>query len=404
MQVSVKNTDVLASLLTDHSPITFSCFKNEESNRGRGLWKFNNSLIENEEYLPQIKKIILYTLNQLFNENILDDQVKWEYLKCNIRKCTIKFSKELAKNTNKTIDALETNLKHYEKLENYVDNIDYKVCKQQLDEIYEKKAKGIKIRSKCNWYDHGEKSTKYFLYLEKNLAIQSQIHSVVINQDEIADQDEINKQIFSFYQSLFSRKMQFQTDIIEAYLDNIPLPKLTDEQTLSCEGIISEDEVFKSLKSMDNNKSPGNDGLSKEFYECFWDEVKNSLLASIYKEFLNQKLSTSQKQALIKILEKKNEDKRFIKNWRPVPLLNKNMEIISKVLSTKIKGVLPYLISSNQTAYVKNRFLSENGRLISDILEIAKTIALEGYLVTIDIEKEFDSVNHCFLLQILGKC
>ena len=240
--------------------------------------------------------------------------------------------------------------------------------------------------------------------MEKHRAIQSQIHSVIINQDEITDQDEINKQIFSFYQSLFSRQVQVQTDKIDAYLDNIPLPKLTNEQTLSCEGIISEDEVFKSLKSMDNNKSPGNDGLSKEFYERFWDEVKNSLLASIYKEFLNQELSTSQKQALIKILEKKNEDKRFIKNWRPVPLLNKNMEIISKVLSTKIKGVLPYLISSNQTAYVKNRFLSENGRLISDILEIAKTIALEGYLVTIDIEKEFDSVNHCFLLQILGKC
>ena len=111
--------------------------------------------------------------------------------------------------------------------------------------------------------------------MEKHRSIQSQIHPVIINQDEIADQDEINKQIFSFYQSLFSRKVQFQTDIIEAYLDNIPLPKLTDEQTLSCDGIISEDEVVKSLKSMNNNKSAGNDGLSKEFYECFWDEMKN---------------------------------------------------------------------------------------------------------------------------------
>ena len=93
MQVSVKNTDVLASLLTDHSPITFSCFKNEESDRGTGLWKFNNSLIENEEYVLQIIKFILDTLNKLFTENMLDDQVKWEYLKYNIRKCTINFLK-----------------------------------------------------------------------------------------------------------------------------------------------------------------------------------------------------------------------------------------------------------------------------------------------------------------------
>ena len=74
----------------------------------------------------------------------------------------------------------------------------------------------------------------FFFNLEKHRAIQSQIYSVIINQDEITDQDEINTQILSFYQSLFSRKVQFQTDIIEAYLDNMPLPKLTNEQTLSC--------------------------------------------------------------------------------------------------------------------------------------------------------------------------
>ena len=187
-----------------------------------------------------MRKFILDTLNERFNENILDDQVIWEYLKYNIRKYTIKFSKELAKSTNKITTDLKTKLKHFENHENYVDNIDYQVCKQQLDEIYEKKGKGIKIRSKCERYEHGEKSTKFFL----NRAIQSQIHSVFINQDEITYQDEIGRQIFSFYQSLFSRKVKFQTNRLDTYLENIPLPKLTNEQTLSCEGIISEDEVF----------------------------------------------------------------------------------------------------------------------------------------------------------------
>ena len=60
--------------------------------------------------------------------------------------------------------------------------------------------------------------------------------------------------------------------------------------------------------------------------------------------------------------------------------------------------MLPFLISSNQTAYSKNKFISESVRVISDILEIANTLALEGILVTIDIGKAFDSVNHCFLL------
>ena len=62
-----------------------------------------------------------------------------------------------------------------------------------------KQAKGIKIRSKCNWYEHGEKFTNFFLNLEKHRVIQNQIYSVIINQDEITDQDEINKKIFYFY-------------------------------------------------------------------------------------------------------------------------------------------------------------------------------------------------------------
>ena len=56
---------------------------------------------------------------------------------------------------------------------------------------------------------------------------------------------------------------------------------------------------------MENDKSPGNDGLSKEFYEYFWNEIKNPCLASIHRAFLNRELRSSQKQVLIKILEKK---------------------------------------------------------------------------------------------------
>ena len=112
--------------------------------------------------------------------------------------------------------------------------------------------------------------------MEKHRAIQSQIHFIIINQDEITNQTKINKQILYFHQSLFLPKVQIHTDKIKAYLENKPLSKFTNEKTLSCESIISKDEVFKSLKSMENNKSPGNDGLSKEFCESLYDKIEKS--------------------------------------------------------------------------------------------------------------------------------
>ena len=60
----------------------------------------------------------------------------------------------------------------------------------------------------------------------------------------------------------------------------------------------------------------------------------------------------------------------MIKNWRPISLLNIDTKLISKVLAERMKNVLPSLISSDQTAYVKGRFISEGSRLTSDVLEI----------------------------------
>ena len=83
--------------------------------------------------------------------------------------------------------------------------------------------------------------------------------------------------------------------------------------------------------------------------------------------------------------------------------MNIDAKLISKVLTERLKNVLPTLISSNQTAYVKNRFIGEGGRLISDILEIADTLQKSGYLLSIDIEKAFDTVNHSFIIMSISK-
>ena len=119
------------------------------------------------------------------------------------------------------------------------------------------------------------------------------------------------------------------------------------------------------------------------------------------KSYIVGELSISQRQAIIKLIEKKERDKRFVKNWRPISLLNVDLKIISKVLATRFKKVISSLILSNQIAYVNGRFISEGGRLISDILEICDTLKIEGFLLTVDIEKVFDSVDHSFLLKVL---
>ena len=84
------------------------------------------------------------------------------------------------------------------------------------------------------------------------------------------------------------------------------------------------------MKSMKNNKTAGNNGLTKEFYETFWNELKTPLMKSINQAFHTKILSISQRQAVIKLTEKKDLGKDYIKNWRPISLLNVDTKTLSE--------------------------------------------------------------------------
>ena len=120
---------------------------------------------------------------------------------------------------------------------------------------------------------------------------------------------------------------------------------------------------------MPQDKSPENDDLTKEFFKTFWSEVKKTILSCTLHSFGKQELCTSQRPAIIKLIERKDKDKR-IKNWRPIFLLNVDIKIVSKALSKHFKNVLPSLISDNQSTYVDRRFISKGGHLIADVLQV----------------------------------
>ena len=128
---------------------------------------------------------------------------------------------------------------------------------------------------------------------------------------------------------------------MERFLNKVSVPKLNYEDARIYEGDLNEFELLRALKSMQNNKSPRNDGSTKEFYETFWSETKNIFMNSITEAREKVKLSTSQRQAVINLIENKKRDKRFIENWLPISLLNVNYKIIAKALATRLKETCP---------------------------------------------------------------
>ena len=101
---------------------------------------------------------------------------------------------------------METKIKNLEQNINNEDKFnDYKTAKGELENFYDNIATGVKIRSKCNWYQYGEKSTKYFLNLEKQKAVNGTVKKIIKNDIEIIDQLKIQRELRMFYEQLFKK-------------------------------------------------------------------------------------------------------------------------------------------------------------------------------------------------------
>ena len=250
---------------------------------------------------------------------------------------------------------------------------------------------------------HGERSSKYFLNLEKRNHVKKHIRKLYINGSITTDPLKILNEQKRFYQELYQsfNKKSNNSKEISLFLDNLNIPKLSEVDKNVCEGKISADECYKSLDSFQNNKTPGNDGIPIEFYKKFWSLISDPFICSANECFEKGEMSVSQKQAVITLIEKKGKDRSFLENWRPISLLNVDTKIMTKVLATRIKEVLPSTIHHNQTGYIKDRYLGETIRSIFDIMDFTLNENISGLMIFIDFHKAFDSLEWDYLCKCL---
>ena len=186
-----------------------------------------------------------------------------------------------------------------------------------------------------------------------------------------------------------------------AFLENPSIPKLDSDQQHFLDEPITKDEIAKALKEMPNDKSPGLYGFSTNFYKFFWPNINEFVKDSFEYSRIYGTLSDSQRLGVISLIPKKDKDLRYIRSWRPVTLLATDYKILAKTLASRLQKVIANLVSSDQVGYIKGRYLSHNVRIIEDIVSYTSKNHIPGYLVLIDFQKAFDTVEWNFLFDAL---
>ena len=109
------------------------------------------------------------------------------------------------------------------------------------------------------------------------------------------------------------------------------------------------------LETFEDNKSPGEDEFTAEFYKHFFDLVGTDLINSLNQAFEVGELSISQQRGVITLIPK-DSDLLNLQNWRPITLFNIDYKIASKTLAKRIENVLPKLVHSDHWIYERSLF------------------------------------------------
>ena len=160
---------------------------------------------------------------------------------------------------------------------------DIEHLENEIRDLISYEYKGAAVRAKVQWLSEGEKTSKFFMNLEK-VKYKSKVITM-LNEDDtlITDQNDILNAQKSFYENLYTTCHPV-SDETRDYDDFFPGEKKSNAMSDECRDLLEKeimlDEIKSTIKSMKNNKTPGLDGLPVEFYKIFWNDIHDILLDS----------------------------------------------------------------------------------------------------------------------------
>ena len=222
---SVDICDIKPSIKTDHSLITLKIKSPQDEKRGPGIWKFNESLLNDIQFVTELKELITKILNDL--REMENKSIKWEMIKMEIRKKCILYSKEKAYLTKKFEKEM---LYRYENLNIMIDSGNstetvleqFKITKQEIENINAYRTEGARIRAKAQEIEEGEKCTSFFLRTEhRNYCVKNVTKLYKPDGNIATSGKEIREIQTTFYKKLYDehdRAEEFDSYILKDLL------------------------------------------------------------------------------------------------------------------------------------------------------------------------------------------
>eukprot|EP00253_Pinus_taeda_P005038 PITA_05038 len=272
--------------------------------------------------------------------------------------------------------------------------------------IWETKLKRVKqvIKewAKENYQEPEKVKKKIKSELENATArkFRNNVSTILDNEGNLhSTQETIRKAASKHYRDLLS-----ETKGEEDYSDFLQhLPKgITKEMNDNINKEIEEEEIKRAIWNLHPDKAPGPDGFPICFYRMFWNLIKKDLVKMIRWAQRKVKIGGYTNATFLALIPKENQPSS-LSRFRPISLCNSSYKIMSKIQATRLKPLLPSLISENQGGFLPNRKITESILLFQEAIHSSLSRKEKGFVLKLDLENAFDRVRHSFLIVVLKK-
>jgi hypothetical protein len=346
------------------------------------IWKHKDGLLEDKEYIDALGSSICAAVED--SQELSSAKSRWEYIKYKTRQRARALEKEVVLRERAERNELQAFVNA--NMGNRSNDQEKKDALVRLNQLEAEATDRLRLAARVRWVEHNERSTSYFFNRIKQNSADSNIIALSRDNLQLSDQ-EINQEIHRFYSTLYSARATI--DLRGSWRRRAEeMDVLSPEEKTSLGRPISINELDRSVfKLMKAGKAPGNDGLTVKLYRTFWNQLKTPLFEALAEGVADEALSPSQRQAVIRLIRKKDKDPTLLKNWRPISLMNVDTKILSSALADRLKPLIPKLISKEQLGFVQGRLITDGTKLLRYITEEASKHDKSTILAAIDHER-----------------
>jgi hypothetical protein len=242
-----------------------------------------------------------------------------------------------------------------------------------------------RLRSRIGWLREGDTDTKLF-HLHARHRKRKNFIGHLVSGDHICTNHKDKAEIDSFYENLLGSCTERMQTVNLAEIG-------VESHDLSDLDLPFSEEIWKTILQLPSDKAPGPDGFAGRFYKSCWPIIKDDIMAAVSALWSRKFRNFSSLNSAYIILLPKKVGADQPRDFRPISLVHSFAKLITKLLANRLAGRLQQMVSPNQSAFIKGRFIQDNFMLVQQTARFLHQQKQPRILLKLDISKAFDSVS-----------